>query len=109
MAIWYLNTSTKSLFQAPPYSYVTPKGPDEYTLTGYVADIWHGLQNITGFKYSLIPCIDGPWGTKLKNGSWNGMIGMITRGEVQVAVASFLQTVLRSQVVDYSRTIRDGQ
>ena len=57
------------------------------------------------FSYTTVASIDGSWGSKLKNGSYGGMIGMILRGEVEFAVADFYITSNRKKVVDFSPAI----
>ena len=50
----------------------------------------------------MIPSVDGSWGSLQPDGSYGGMIGMILRDEVEVAVADYLMTEDRFQVIDYS-------
>ena len=50
----------------------------------------------------MVPSIDGSWGSLQEDGSFGGMIGMILRGDVEVAVSDFLMTDTRYKVVDYS-------
>ena len=50
----------------------------------------------------MIPSVDGSWGSLQPDGSYGGMIGMILRDEVEVAVSDFLMTESRFQAVDYS-------
>jgi hypothetical protein len=38
---------------------------------------------------------------KLDNGSWDGIVGMVLRGEVHVSNAAFMYTVDRLEAVDY--------
>ena len=71
-----------------------------------------------------MPSVDGRWGAKNSNGVWNGMvfmidlfmfiseesmicsqIGMIHRGEVDLAPCSFYLTAERKEVVDFSVTL----
>lgn len=53
----------------------------------------------------MVTSADGGWGSQEVDGSWNGMVGMIERGEVTVAVSSFFATKDRSEVVDFSATL----
>ena len=50
----------------------------------------------------MVPSIDGSWGSLQPGGSFGGMIGMILRNEVDMAVSDFLMTDNRYQVVDYT-------
>jgi hypothetical protein len=45
---------------------------------------------------------DNAWGSLTQNGSWNGMIAMILKGEAEIAVAEFTMTALRAEVVDFT-------
>jgi hypothetical protein len=38
---------------------------------------------------------------KLKNGSWNGLVGMVLRGDVHLGNSSFIYTGQRLEAVDY--------
>lgn len=51
--------------------------------------------------------VDGAWGS-LNDGVWNGMIGMIDRGEVDVAVSDFTVTTERFQVADFTLSFLDS-
>ena len=50
----------------------------------------------------MYPSIDGGWGSQNEDGSWNGMVGMITRGESEIAVSDFFITADRHDFVDFS-------
>jgi hypothetical protein len=39
------------------------------------------------FRSNLRPTIDGSWGNKLHDGTFDGMVGMLNRKEVDVAVS----------------------
>ncbi|KAK8381548.1 hypothetical protein O3P69_018561 [Scylla paramamosain] len=45
---------------------------------------------------------DGLWGAKFPNGSWFGMMGMLHRREVDVAIGPFGVTLERTKVADFS-------
>ena len=64
--------------------------------------IWSSLQKIFNFSYNMVETVDGSWGTKQDNGEWNGMVGMILRGDVEIGVASFVATNERHEAVDFS-------
>ncbi|GFG28385.1 hypothetical protein Cfor_10297, partial [Coptotermes formosanus] len=51
--------------------------------------------------------IDGGTGSQ-KNGSWDGMIGMLVRGEAEVGASSFLITEKRMEVVDYTHSLAEA-
>ena len=41
---------------------------------GYFADLFHDVQSVLNFTYSLT--VGSGYGTKLENGSWSGSIGI---------------------------------
>ena len=53
----------------------------------------------------MVETIDGGWGSPNDDGTWTGMIGMILRDEVDVAISDFYVTAERSMVIDYSKKI----
>ncbi|XP_037073929.1 glutamate receptor-like [Pollicipes pollicipes] len=57
-----------------------------------------------GFSYSMVhpQTTDGLFGVRLDNGSWTGVIGMIVRGEADLAVGDISVTLERSEVVDFT-------
>jgi ABC-type amino acid transport substrate-binding protein len=44
---------------------------------------------------------DRTWGSAMGNKSWNGLIGKLTRGEVDVAPTNLIATPDRLDVVDF--------
>ena len=53
----------------------------------------------------MVPSIDGSWGSLQSDGNYGGMIGMILRDEVDIAISDFYVTAERSMVIDYSQKI----
>ena len=51
----------------------------------------------------MVETIDGGWGSLNDDGTWTGMIGMILRDEVDIAISDFYITAERSMVIDYSQ------
>ncbi|XP_064095161.1 glutamate receptor ionotropic, delta-1-like [Macrobrachium nipponense] len=56
----------------------------------------------SGRRYSIAQPPDGSFGSLLPNGSWNGMVGMVIRKEVDLALGPFAITYDRSVAVDFS-------
>ncbi len=50
---------------------------------------WLSYVDLLLCSSTFVRSIDGGWGTPLENGSFNGMIGMLQRGEVDCAVSGF--------------------
>jgi ABC-type amino acid transport substrate-binding protein len=51
--------------------------------------------------------VDGGIGSQ-KNGTWDGIIGMLVRGQVEVGVSSFLITTKRMEVVDFTHSLAEA-
>ena len=51
--------------------------------------------------------IDGGTGSQ-KNGTWDGMIGMLVRGQADVGASSFLVTAKRMEVVDFTHSLEEA-
>ena len=61
---------------------------------------------MVSYRSEFYESVDGGTGSEV-NGSWDGMVGMIMRGEVMVGASSFLLTSKRLGVVDYTLTVAD--
>jgi ABC-type amino acid transport substrate-binding protein len=72
---------------------------------GFLADIWYDLSIEMNFTYTIKK--ETSWGS-LDNGSWTGMIGMLSKGKLDIAPADFTITKARSTVVDFLPTITEG-
>ena len=53
------------------------QGNDRYE--GYCADLAQEVAKIVGFQYELKLVADGKYGAKTSIGTWNGMVGELTR------------------------------
>ncbi len=74
---------------------------------GIFPDVFHELQSILNFTYTIHMPPDGEWGAKRSDGSWTGVIGQLAAREVDVAAADFRITALRGPVVDFLPPIDD--
>ena len=80
-----------------------------------------GVENFEGFCIDMLKEIaaeinmtfelhlvkDGKYGEELKNGSWNGMIGELMRGQADIAVAPLTISSERQRVVDFTKPYMD--
>ncbi|KAG7174899.1 Glutamate receptor U1-like 9 [Homarus americanus] len=71
---------------------------------GPMADFLRELAASLNFTYSIVQG-DGYWGAPDSNGTWNGMIGMVLRKEVDFGLGPFGLSHQRSQVVDFTMPI----
>jgi hypothetical protein len=53
------------------------------------------------FRTDYYKSPDGNFGVKLDNCSWNGVVGLMVRGEVHVSNSAFMYNAPRMKVVDY--------
>ncbi|RCN42515.1 ligand-binding protein, receptor family, partial [Ancylostoma caninum] len=70
---------------------------------GFCIDLLAELSKDLGFTYSIHAVKDGKYGNDYGNGSWDGMIGEILRGEAEMAVAPLTVNFRRSEVVSFTK------
>uniref|UniRef100_A0AC34QBS5 Glutamate receptor 1 n=1 Tax=Panagrolaimus sp. JU765 TaxID=591449 RepID=A0AC34QBS5_9BILA len=71
---------------------------------GYCIDLLKLLSDrIEDFNYEIFLSAGNKYGTKQPDGSWDGMIGYLLRGEADVSVASLTINQDRERVVDFSK------
>jgi len=56
----------------------------------------------------FVPAI-GMWGYEEANGTWNGVIGMVNRGEVDVGVCDVAMHASRVAIIAYSMQVATFQ
>ncbi|XP_069939229.1 probable glutamate receptor [Cherax quadricarinatus] len=85
-------------------TYDDPEAPgvSRIHFTGSMAELLEYLAKALNFSYSNVRPPDRIFGAKLTNGSWSGMVGMVIREEVQLAVGPFMLSGERNQVVDFT-------
>ncbi|XP_052069248.1 probable glutamate receptor [Mytilus californianus] len=59
------------------------------------------------FSYKVVHPPDGQYGGPKEDGSWTGMVGMIMRGEIDIAAAPFTITSIRESVIDFTVPIME--
>ncbi|XP_069190851.1 glutamate receptor U1-like [Procambarus clarkii] len=69
---------------------------------GPAPDLVSYLAKALNFSYTYLRPSDGAWGSKREDGSWSGMVGMVTRQEVDIAVGPFGVSGVRAEVVDFT-------
>ncbi|CAG4948275.1 unnamed protein product [Parnassius apollo] len=68
---------------------------------GYCVDLIDKLSEAMEFDYEIVSPKSGGFGQKLANGSWNGLVGDLMRGETDIAVAALTMTAEREEVIDF--------
>ena len=86
-----------------PFSYFENSNEtDPSKLQGYAIDFLEELCRLEGLEYDLQLVKDGQYGIfNETSGQWTGMIGEVSRGEADIAVAPITVTAERAQAVDF--------
>ncbi|GIY97276.1 hypothetical protein CEXT_438751 [Caerostris extrusa] len=63
------------------------------------------LSQALHFKYKLVTSTDGQVGTLQENGSWNGIVGLISRGEADIGLTQISVTKERLGSSRFQRTL----
>ena len=72
------------MFQSAPYL-MLKRQDAEHPLTGndrfegYCADLAEKIATAVGFNFELRLVTDGKYGAKMSDGTWNGMVGELTK------------------------------
>ncbi len=69
---------------------------------GFFIDILSVLASNVNLTAHFVPSSDGQWGVLTENGTWNGMVGMLARGEADLCTAALSVTLSRSTAIDYT-------
>ncbi|XP_022251746.1 glutamate receptor ionotropic, delta-1-like [Limulus polyphemus] len=70
--------------------------------SGVDIEVLNALQEVFKFRYEIHRPSDGKWGSPVSNRSWNGMIGMVHRQEVDIAMGGMTISQTRKEAVDFS-------
>ena len=93
-----INVATNEAPKVPVYS-IFENGKFIYVWDAILIRI---LSQVFRVPYKILLPPDGEWGKKLPDGNWTGLIGMVERSEVDLAVGGILITEERLQAVSYS-------
>lgn len=69
---------------------------------GFVIDLLHELSQQLGFDYMIKHVADSRHGSQNINGTWNGMIGEVIDGRVDIAASDLTITKKREAAVDFT-------
>ena len=77
------NFKVTSLIEAPYISKIElDSRTEKYNLEGSFVDLLNLLSETLNFTYTYIPPPDGTWGVLQEDGTWNGMMNLIQKEEV---------------------------
>ena len=74
------------MVELPMTMIVRQRNPNqvEFGIDGLFPDVWHSLQEILNFTYTLKPPPDNKWGSLQSNGQWNGMINELIQERIDI-------------------------
>ncbi|XP_047482206.1 glutamate receptor ionotropic, delta-1-like [Penaeus chinensis] len=90
-----------------PHVVVETTAPgDPVSVVGPMVNLLSVMAEAMNFtRYSFVRPPDGSWGTKREDGSWTGMVGVVTRKEAQLGLGPFGITPSRNEVIEYTAPI----
>ncbi|XP_047482455.1 probable glutamate receptor [Penaeus chinensis] len=95
----------------PPHAFVLllggtdGRGQPRFTITGPMVKLLEILATSMNFTYTYVRPPDGAWGAKQPDGSFSGMVGMLSRKEADIGLGPFGVSASRAEVVDYTSFI----
>ncbi|XP_066148112.1 ionotropic receptor 25a [Euwallacea fornicatus] len=72
----------------------------EYFWTGYCVDFVKKLAEVMNFAYEFVEPAVGTFGEKV-NGTWNGVVGDLAVGDIDMAVTAIIMTADKEEVIDF--------
>ncbi|XP_063612657.1 glutamate receptor 1-like [Penaeus indicus] len=86
---------------APYVNFIYGEAPN-YQVTGTSVEIIDMISRHLNTCYEFVVAKDRVFGTQLPNGSWTGLMGLITRREVDMTAVVLSVDYLRDRAVDFS-------
>lgn len=83
-----------------PHSALFSNGTVLHVYDGHIISV---LSQALGVPYEIITARDNEFGVELPNGDWSGLVGMVKRGESDIAVGGVVMTEDRLNAVKFSR------
>ncbi|XP_071524871.1 glutamate receptor U1-like [Panulirus ornatus] len=93
---------TVATINRPPFIVLETSGKEIVGATGFCIEMLREIAKRFNFTYTLVLPYDGNWGSPMKNGTFNGMVGMVQRQTVDFAIAGFTITYIRDTVIDFT-------
>ncbi|XP_055688085.1 glutamate receptor 3 isoform X2 [Lutzomyia longipalpis] len=69
--------------------------------TGYCVDLIDFIAKRMDFDYEIVRPKTGTFGKNLGNGKWDGLVGDLVTGDIDIAVAAIKMTAEREEVIDF--------
>lgn len=71
-------------------------------ILGVESEMLNILSKTLNFEYDLVIAEDKEWGQEGPDGNWTGLIGKVTRGDVDMAISNIVMTRHRAEAADFS-------
>ncbi|CAG2055700.1 unnamed protein product, partial [Timema podura] len=108
--MFYEPDNTNHLVQGIPWSYLKrdpnsgevmkdDQGKDIWE--GYCLDLLKVLAESLKFDYEIVAPKNGKFGSRLPDGTWDGMVGDLAMGETDMIIAPLTMTSEREEVIDF--------
>ncbi|XP_063217656.1 probable glutamate receptor [Bacillus rossius redtenbacheri] len=81
---------------------ITEMYDNQTRVGGIFGKIWEAFGRDMNFTSEYVTVPDGAYGQRKPDGSWNGVVGMVMRREVDVGLAPLTMTKSRAEVVDFA-------
>ncbi|CAG5114540.1 unnamed protein product, partial [Candidula unifasciata] len=91
----YLQSSTEAVDGVPLVGY--------HRFFGYCSDLAEMVSRNVGYEYHIRFVLDGEYGRKQDDGTWNGVIGELIKHEADIAIAPLTITSDREKVLDFTK------
>nr|CAH0112794.1 unnamed protein product [Daphnia galeata] len=93
--------------QIPPYVLIRHHPPKNNShVEGFVPCIISWMAEKYNFTFEYVEPPDGAFGA-LVNGSWNGLVGLVVLGKIDVGATALSVTYPRSKVIDFTFSFSD--
>ena len=73
----------------------------EPTFIGVIPEFMESVAGMFNFSLEYVFPADNMWGSKLDNGSWGGVLGLLERGEVDIVTAGMANVLEREEITSY--------
>ena len=93
-----LHLKVTSVYSPPAVTYIEDNCNTTVCFRGMFADVLHALSEQMNFTYTVQRSYR--WGAYI-NGTWDGMVGQLIRGEADIAAGDLARTKERAAVVEY--------
>ncbi|KAG1692276.1 Glutamate receptor ionotropic, kainate 4 [Nymphon striatum] len=113
--LWQLFARNCLFHRAPPYWKITSAAEPTFVIvnskkpvkiSGIYAEVLELLEARPQDKVKFVHIVhDSNYGLRLKNGSWNGMVGELLANKADIALGPLSMTTERAKVVDFSPAV----